>query len=95
MDLNQIMSEPQPDDDDLVDRLLAFSATLANEEEDLVNEAAKQLHKLQERNRGLEEQVKLLSPDDIAAGRVLRGHKRPDCLCRFCKLERITLNVKQ
>lgn len=31
---------------DLIDRLLAFSATLANEEEDLVNEAAKELHKL-------------------------------------------------
>lgn len=37
----------------------------------------------------------ILSADEVAAGRILRGHTKTDCLCRYCKSvlsNRIVLN---
>ena len=48
---------------DLIDRLLAFASTLANEEEDLVNEAAKQIAALTQANQGLQEQLNKASSE--------------------------------
>lgn len=50
----------------LIDRLLAFSATLANEEEDTVNEAASRISKLEKQNADLEKQLEAAREDACA-----------------------------
>lgn len=35
----------------------------------------------------------LLMPEEIKAGRILRGHRRAGCKCRFCSIPAIPLVV--
>jgi len=35
--------------------------------------------------------MRQLTPEELACGRILRGHKRQGCKCRFCKRPRTLL----